>query len=87
MTAVFQDMTWLQVAALCFSAVLIGAGVILLLVAFLISMLRFVSSDFARTFSLWQIKFCCLKAEFCSVSVCKTGADSISARFTVLDAC
>ena len=40
-----------------FSAVLIGAGVILLLVAFLISMLRFVSSDFARTFSLWQIKF------------------------------
>ena len=40
-----------------FSAVLIGAGVILLLVAFLISMLRFVSSDFARTFSLWQVKF------------------------------
>lgn len=40
-----------------FSAVLIGAGVILLLIAFLISMLRFVSSDFARTFSLWQIKF------------------------------
>ena len=39
------------------SAVLIGAGVILLLVAFLISMFRFVSSDFARTFSLWQIKF------------------------------
>jgi len=35
-------------------AVLTGAAVILVLVAFLISMLRFVSSDFARTFSLWK---------------------------------
>ena len=39
------------------SAVLIGVAVILALVAFLISMLRFVASDFSQTFSLWQVKF------------------------------
>ena len=38
-------------------AVLLGAAVILGLVAFLISMLRFISSDFSRTFSLWQTRF------------------------------
>ena len=38
-------------------AVLLGTVVILGLVAFLISMLRFVSSDFSRTFSLWQTRF------------------------------
>ena len=38
-------------------AVLLGTAVILALVAFLISMLRFVSSDFSRTFSLWQTRF------------------------------
>ena len=38
-------------------AVLAGAAVILILVAFLISMLRFVSSDFSRTFSLWKTQF------------------------------
>ncbi|MBR2823322.1 MAG: hypothetical protein IKE24_06540 [Clostridia bacterium] len=40
-----------------FVGVLLGVAVILLLLAFLISMLRFVSSDFSRTFSLWQLKF------------------------------
>lgn len=40
-----------------FGAVLVGVAVILLLVAFLISMLRFVSNDFNRTFSLWQVRF------------------------------
>ena len=40
-----------------FGAVLAGAAVILILVAFLISMLRFVSSDFSRTFSLWKTQF------------------------------
>lgn len=37
-----------------FGAVLAGAAVILVLVAFLISMLRFVYSDFSRTFALWK---------------------------------
>ena len=39
------------------AAVLIGTGVILALVAFLINILQFVSSDFSRTFSLWQTRF------------------------------
>ena len=37
-------------------AVVVGVAVILLLVAFLISMIRFVSSDFNHFFSLWRIK-------------------------------
>ena len=39
-----------------FGAVMLGVAVILLLVAFLISMIRFVSSDFSHFFSLWRIK-------------------------------
>ncbi len=39
-----------------FGAVVLGVAVILLLVAFLISMIRFVSSDFSHFFSLWRIK-------------------------------
>ena len=38
-------------------ATLIGTGVILALLAFLISMIRFVSSDFVNNFSLWQTGF------------------------------
>ena len=37
--------------------ILIGTALILVLVAFLISMIRYVSSDFSRTFSLWQTRF------------------------------
>ena len=40
-----------------FGATLIGVVVILALVAFLINMLRFVSSDFTQNFSLWSTKF------------------------------
>ncbi len=39
-----------------FAAVLIGVLVILALVAFLSSMIRFVSLDFKQTFSLWQTR-------------------------------
>ncbi len=39
------------------TAVLAGVAVILVLVAFLINMVQFVSSDFAQTFSLWATKF------------------------------
>ena len=38
-------------------ATLIGVVVILALLAFLISMVRFVSSDFENNFSLWQTGF------------------------------
>ncbi len=39
------------------TAVLAGVAVILVLVAFLINMIQFVSSDFTQTFSLWATKF------------------------------
>ena len=38
-------------------ATLVGVAVILVLVAFLISMIQFVTSDFAQNFSIWQTKF------------------------------
>ena len=40
-----------------FGATLVGVVVILALVAFLINMIRFVSSDFSQNFSLWSTKF------------------------------
>ena len=40
-----------------FGATIFGVAAILLLVAFLISMLRFISSDFSQNFSLLQTKF------------------------------
>ena len=39
------------------AATLIGVGVILALVAFLISIIQFVSTDFSQNFSLLQTKF------------------------------
>ncbi len=40
-----------------FGATIVGVLVILVLVAFLISMSRFVSSDFSQNFSLWSTRF------------------------------
>ena len=39
------------------AATLFGVGAILALLAFLMSMLQFISSDIAQSLSLWQIKF------------------------------
>ncbi len=39
------------------SAILFGAALILVLVALLINMIQFVSSDFAQNFSIWQTRF------------------------------
>ncbi|MBQ9210298.1 MAG: hypothetical protein IJ153_01230 [Clostridia bacterium] len=40
-----------------FGATIVGVVVILALVAFLINMIQFVSTDFSQNFSLWQTKF------------------------------
>ena len=40
-----------------FGAIVVGTLVILALTAFLINMIRFISSDFSQNFSLWQTKF------------------------------
>ena len=38
-------------------ATLVGVAVILVLVAFLISMIQFISTDFSQNFSLWVTRF------------------------------